>query len=230
MWPYSTRGSRAGTRAPAPQDMPPFNEFRQNNASMKVWLPQRLSDRIGSLSLRHSVSRSDVKRALMFEHLYGRVAYEELIAYVKEEQSEKILGRGRVAVETKHAGGAWTAGDFAESASAGDVLLSTARLSDEEWDKQMKETDEMMAEPAPVVTRASIDLKFIGKSTENVKLDLPARMKGDLEVVAAQHDLSPSSYVRKMFVQQLLGELLHTDWQAALGAISVDWERLERDA
>ena len=55
-------------------------------------------------------------------------------------------------------------------------------------------------------------------------------MKQELAEIAAKHRLPMSHYVRKMLVQQLLGERLHTDWQAAVGKLPDNIEEIERDA
>jgi len=54
-------------------------------------------------------------------------------------------------------------------------------------------------------------------------------MLEDLKRVAKLHGLTPSHYMRKMLVMQLLGEQVHTEWQKAIGKISADTIRLERD-
>lgn len=54
-------------------------------------------------------------------------------------------------------------------------------------------------------------------------------MRADLVEVARVHRLTISHYVRKMLVQQLLGERVHTTWQVAIGKIGRDIQQLERD-
>lgn len=75
----------------------------------------------------------------------------------------------------------------------------------------------------------SIDLEMLGKSDEDITLTLPQRLKDDLAMVAQLHRLIPSSYIRKMLVQVLMGEEAHSQWQHAIGKISHDVEKLERD-
>ena len=48
-------------------------------------------------------------------------------------------------------------------------------------------------------------------------------------VIAGMYVLTPSHYMRKMLVMQLLGERIHTEWQKAIGKISADTIQLERD-
>ncbi len=71
-----------------------------------------------------------------------------------------------------------------------------------------------------------IDAAFVGKSTDNLRFELPQRLKNDLANLARTHRLDTSSYVRRMLVQQLLGESKHSDWQAAVGAVDADVRRM----
>ncbi len=77
--------------APKPNDWPDFDAFQKSDASLKVWLPQILIDRINWVSKQHEVSRPNVVRALAFENVYGRVAYEALIAHVKAKKNAHSL-------------------------------------------------------------------------------------------------------------------------------------------
>ena len=87
MWPYSARSSQYNVIAPKPQDWPAFDEFEKSEASLKVWLPQILIDRINWISKTRDVSRPDIVKALAFENVYGRVAYEGLIAHVNQKRN-----------------------------------------------------------------------------------------------------------------------------------------------
>lgn len=87
MWPHSTRSSQYGVIAPKPQDWPNFDDFEKSNASLKVWLPQTLIDRINWISKNSDVSRPDIVRALAFENVYGRVAYEAFLKHVADKKN-----------------------------------------------------------------------------------------------------------------------------------------------
>jgi hypothetical protein len=91
MWPYSTRSSQYGVIAPKPKDWPDFDAFEKSDSSLKVWLPQILIDRINWISKQREVSRPDIVRALAFENVYGRVAYEALIAHVAAKKNPHAL-------------------------------------------------------------------------------------------------------------------------------------------
>ena len=77
--------------APKPQDWPNFDNFERSDASLKVWLPQILIDRINWISKTREISRPDIVRALAFENVYGRVAYEAFIAHATEKKNPQSL-------------------------------------------------------------------------------------------------------------------------------------------
>lgn len=198
MWPFSSRSSRHGTIAPEPKDLPNCSEFELNDRKIKVWLPQVLVDRVNWLSKARDASRPDVIRALLFEHLYGRVAYEELARYAADKRAEAALTFARRTQSESFS----TA--FMATSLSGDITKSADRST-------------------------QVDLEWIGKSIDDIDIKLPSRMKVDLEDIADKHDLTASSYVRKMLVLQLLGEPIHTAWQKAVGAISRDVLQIEKD-
>lgn len=112
MWPHSNRRSQYGVIAPKPQDWPNFDDFEKSNASLKVWLPQILIDRINWISKNRDLSRPDIVRALAFENIYGRVAYEAFLKYVADKKKPyKIPGNA----------------DAIDILLHGEILASTAR-------------------------------------------------------------------------------------------------------
>ena len=169
MWPFATRGSRIDTPAPNLQTSLDFAQLAKCDASIKVWLPQVILDRINWVCHQTDSARADGLRALLFEHLYGRAMYLQLLAYKRAQDSK--------------AKGAYSAG-------------SAHRMMGIEND---------------------------------MTLTLPARMKQDLIALSQSYRLTPSSYVRKMLMLQLMGEPMHTHWQQALGKINPDVALLERD-
>ena len=199
MWPFSSRGSQYGTIAPEPKDLPNFKDFEKSEANLKIWLPQILIDRVNWLSKDRDVSRPDVIRGLLFEHLYGRVAYEALVKSVAKERAERelYLARSNFKLSDRLL-------NREVESSGGDVKFSTARAT-------------------------PIDLEHIGKSVDDIDVSLPRQLKTDLASLSLKHHLSPSSYVRKMLVQQLLGEQVHTTWQHAVGTISKEVLEIEKD-
>jgi hypothetical protein len=105
MWPHSTRSSQYGVIAPKPQDWPNFDDFEKSNSSLKVWLPQILIDRINWISKNRDVSRPDIVRALVFENVYGRVAYEAFIKHVTDKKNARSTPKNSESIDVLLHGG-----------------------------------------------------------------------------------------------------------------------------
>lgn len=199
MWPYATRGSRSSTQAPTPRDFPAFEEFALSDAKLKVWLPKHLDDRIGWLSVQQDASKPDVARALLFENLYGRAAYQGLLAHCAAIRQHHAIQQARTNI------GFNDRLDMALHGRSNESVQYSAR------------------EGTP------IDLSHIGRSDWDFTFTMPVRMFKDLGIVAKLHGLTPSHCMRKILVLQLQGEIVHAQWQSALGSISPDVVKLERD-
>jgi hypothetical protein len=182
MWRFSKRGSRLTTPAPKPDQLPKREDFSNNDASIKVWLPQLLVDRLNWLSVEKAASRPDLMRAFIFIHLYGHIAYQSLC---NPEPSKQAVSP-------------------APSGNEGSIRMSRYRTT-------------------------IVDLREIGKSDEDITIGLPAKMKDDLKELSKLHGLDASSYVRKLLVLELLGEKVHAKWQTAIGKLSPDLAKIERD-
>ena len=101
MWPFSKRGSRIDEvpRQSLPVVMPTdLSVFGKNDAVIKLWLPERLILALDGMSGSQSMSRPDVLRWLLFEHVYGRPALEQLKAWKVQKDAEAAEAR-RVAVK-----------------------------------------------------------------------------------------------------------------------------------
>ena len=199
MLPFSSRGSQYDTIAPEPKGLPNFKDFEKSDVNLKIWLPQILVDRVNWLSKKRDVSRPDVIRGLLFEHLYGGVAYDALVKFVADARAEGELALARHNFALPE----MLIDRSIESRGLG-IRFSTTR-------------------------NTQVDLEHIGKSVDDLDVTLPTRLKADLAALALKHHLTASSYVRKMLVLQLLGEQVHTSWQDAVGAISKDVLAIEKD-
>ncbi len=87
-WPFAKRGTRI--EVPVKLDLPvhlpeDLSVFGRNNACIKLWLPEKLITGLDVLSGSTEQSRPDVLRWLLFEHVYGRPAFETLKAWKKSE-------------------------------------------------------------------------------------------------------------------------------------------------
>ena len=101
MWPFSKRGSRIDEvpRQSLPVVMPTdLSVFGKNDAVIKLWLPERLILALDGMSGSQSMSRPDVLRWLLFEHVYGRPALEQLKVWKVQKDTEAAEAR-RVAVK-----------------------------------------------------------------------------------------------------------------------------------
>jgi hypothetical protein len=99
-WPFSTRFSRADASPviALPIHLPKdLSLFAQNDACIKLWLPEKLVEGLEALSASHSMSRPDVLRWLIFEHVYGRPALERLHAWKRQKDAEEAERRRREA-------------------------------------------------------------------------------------------------------------------------------------
>jgi hypothetical protein len=102
-WPFAKRGTRIDA-APAvvlpialPDDL---GVFGANGACIKLWLPERLTLGLDSLSSNHGMSRPDVLRWLLFEHVYGRPALEQLKAWKQKRDADEAEARRQAVKQT----------------------------------------------------------------------------------------------------------------------------------
>jgi hypothetical protein len=71
----------------------------------------------------------------------------------------------------------------------------------------------------PFRTARAVNTHFLGKSTEDVKLTLPAALKQELEALAAPGGQPLSDYLRGVLARQLLGEGHYQRWQDELARV-----------
>lgn len=65
-------------------------------------------------------------------------------------------------------------------------------------------------------TARAVNAHFLGKATENVKLELPEALRWELETLAAEDGKPLSDYLRAVLARELLGEGFYRRWQDAL--------------
>ena len=102
MWPYAKRGTRfygdIDERLPSRLG---GERFDINDAVIKLWLPERLLAGVDVLSCEHNVSRPDIVRWLLFEHVFGRVEFVHLMRRDRGEIEDKPLFSRRLDVVTR---------------------------------------------------------------------------------------------------------------------------------
>ena len=91
-WPFAKRGTRVD--APIKLDLPvplpdDLSVFANNDACIKLWLPEKLTQALEQLSGATGQSRPDVLRWLLFEHVYGRPAFETLKGWKQQRDLEE---------------------------------------------------------------------------------------------------------------------------------------------
>ena len=98
MWPFSNRGPRLDVEEALLKHTPDFDfmPFERNDASIKLWMPEKIITSIDVLSLKHKVSRPDTLRWIFFEHVYGRELFAGLCAHA---ESLKTIKTERLAEE-----------------------------------------------------------------------------------------------------------------------------------
>lgn len=91
-WPFAKRGARIDD-APVvslPVALPnDLGVFAHNDACIKLWLPERLMQALDGMSARQGMSRPDVLRWLLFEHVFGRPALDQLNGWKRRQEEAR---------------------------------------------------------------------------------------------------------------------------------------------
>ena len=89
-WPYASRGATQKVQMTKVEfdlgDLS-YEEFSENGVFIKVWLPDRLTNAIDRLSAEHQSSRPDVMRSILFQHIYGVMAYEGFVEWKHQQDN-----------------------------------------------------------------------------------------------------------------------------------------------
>jgi len=189
MWPFSKRRPRVEREElpRQPESAFDYKGFESNDASLKLWLPEKMIAALDRLSVEHEVSRPDILRWMFFEHVYGR----DLFA--------RLLDHSRI--------------KFSRNA-----VPMFCRKSNEEAEV-----------PETLPTARSVDLEYLGKSTEDFKLWLPTRLKVALQELADNYKRPLSDYLRTVLARHLFGEKFYLEWQQALAEINREARKHEAD-
>lgn len=86
MWPYLSSTSRIIESPAQPKISVDLDAFGENSKEIDAALSQDIWDVVGWLSVKTDTSRIDVLRALLFQALYGRIAYEMLVEHVRQQK------------------------------------------------------------------------------------------------------------------------------------------------
>ena len=93
MWPFAKRESRFGGDADEhfPSDIRP-QDFKDNKATIKLWLPSKILAGIDIIGQRYHAGRPDVLRAILFEHVFGRAELVQLDIRERRRRSKLMEG------------------------------------------------------------------------------------------------------------------------------------------
>ena len=166
-------------------------------------MPQVVDGRLDWLSLKLDCSKPDAVRAIIFEHLYGRPAYNALLLHCAKAKASAVTLEAKQSALARGGLDSALHGWPGRGADVADARFSRQRST-------------------------LVDLEHIGRSDWDFTFSMPARMLTDLKEVAGIHSITPSHYIRKMLVLHLLGEKVHSRWQQALGKVSPDVIELEK--
>jgi hypothetical protein len=234
MWPYRSRPSRVDSPPEKPEDLPDPKEFQVNDIDVYVRLTEKISKRLDWLSFAEDLSRQDVIRALLFQHLYGQAAYRALVrgtpiagsrtsfphayydkpAVLRKRGAEPVWPQGLVS-DVSMSTAREAAGLPADKRGAepvwpqgpvSDISLSTAR-----------EVAELSADITRSTSRGSrMSVEIIGHAESNFKYKVPSRMHTDLMRLSTLEGVPASELVRSILVLQLFGAEFHFDLNAAM--------------
>ena len=193
MWPFSSSSSRVTDVPTQPKIHIDLESFATNEKTLDATLTSDIWAMVEWLSATTNTTHIDVIRALLFQALYGRIAYEQLIAHVRKQRnnSNKYKWDGPIDLFSR---------DKSQNQQTQIVTVAT-RLD-----------NEILQSPA---RGTPADLKHVGKSNIRRKLEIPHRMWIDLDRQAAKAGMDLSPYVRGLLFKVLQGEVNYNQWQHA---------------
>lgn len=195
MWPYSTSSSRVIGTPTKPKIHIDLDSFANNDKTIDATLTPDIWAMIEWLSATTDTAHIDVIRALLFQALYGHIAYALLIAHIEELQHDEDQ-------------------DEEEDLKADELFALFAPIAKQEPKLQNLDLEKDQIRMSP--SRATqADLKHVGKSNVHRKLQIPHRMWVDLDRQAAKANIDLAVYVRGLLFKTLQGEVNYNQWQQA---------------
>jgi macrodomain Ter protein organizer (MatP/YcbG family) len=187
MWPYSSSTSRVVEVPAKPKIYLDLDSFSVNDKALDVTLTPDIWSMVEWLSATNDSTNIDVIRALLFQTLYGRVAFEQLQEHVREERRADALKQAVQALELEDA-----------DQHVAELLPDRGRAIRFSRDRA-----------------TNADLRHVGKASLQRKLQLPNRMWYDLDRQAAKAGEDLSRFVRGLLFKALQGEVNYNQWQYA---------------
>ena len=197
MWPFSTSSSRVLSIPETPKIHVQLDGFAKSDKVLDVSLTSDIWQMIEWVSASTDATYLDVVRGLLFQALYGRVAYEQLCDYVRNQPC---------------------ADDEPDPDELSLILRSPERGDPSDFVVAFDNEKEIRKS---VERGTPADLLHIGKSNVNRKLKIPHRMLFDLDRQASKANISLTTYVRGLLFKALQGEVNYTQWQYARTELEV---------
>lgn len=172
-----------------------LDDFATSDKVLEATLTPDIWEMIEWLSESTDTSFIDVVRGLLFQALYGRVAYEQLLDHVRNQSCED---------------------DVRDTLDISTICKSPERREQSDIEATWAAENQIKKSPE---RGTPADLKYVGKSNVNRKLKVPYRMWFDLDRQAAKADMSLTTYVRGLLFKTLQGEVNYTQWQFARAAL-----------
>lgn len=91
MWPYSDSSSRVLGVPVTPKIHIKLDDFAKSDKVLEATLTTDIWAMVEWLSARTDSTNIDVVKALLFQALYGRIAYEQLVEQVREQRLAEVL-------------------------------------------------------------------------------------------------------------------------------------------
>jgi primosomal protein N' len=187
MWPYSSSTSRMVEVPTKPKIHIDLDSFSVNDKALDVTLTPDIWSMVEWLSATNDSTNIDVIRALLFQTLYGRVAFEQLQEHVREKRRAEALKQAVQAIELEGAD-QYVAELLPDRGHA--IRFSRARAT-------------------------NADLRHVGIANLQRKLQVPSRMWIDLDRQASKAGEDLSRFVRGLLFKALQGEVNYNQWQFA---------------
>ncbi len=92
MWPFSARKNGVKAEEIKPNQTANFNfaPYATNDTYIKLWLSDKLTTSLDIIGVQQGVSRPDILRWILFEHVYGREAFTRFVQYKAALDAQKV--------------------------------------------------------------------------------------------------------------------------------------------
>ncbi len=190
IWPFPGRGRiEEETASVLQHDLQGF----KGGAKFRIRVTPEMKNMIIWTSQKAGASCPDVIRAMLFQRLYGQIAYEQLHAAAKADLNPQVEMREPPATWLSVLG---MDEDFS-------VSVVPVRGLDNDADHGVR------------FSRSRVGLiQEFGRATETMEMAMPNRMRTELEELASTDGLNLQNYVRYLLLSFLQGERRASDFKS----------------